>query len=63
MPKSHIFEGEEVFDVSDAYPDFSEQIWEHYRSTNHIEHVTGMEFHSKNNLLIMTWLMNKELLF
>ncbi|ABX12816.1 porin PorA family protein [Nitrosopumilus maritimus] len=37
------FEGEEIFDVSDVYPDFSEQIWEHYRATNHIEPVTGMD--------------------
>ena len=39
----YVFEGEEVFDVSDVYPDFSEQIWEHYRATNHIEPVTGMD--------------------
>ena len=37
------FEGEEIFDVSDAYPDFSEQIWEHYRATNYIEPVTGLD--------------------
>ena len=37
------FEGEEIFDVSDVYPDFSEQIWEHYRATNYIEPVTGMD--------------------
>ena len=37
------FEGEEIFDVSDAYPDFEEQIWEHYRATNYIEPVTGLD--------------------
>ena len=37
------FEGEEIFDVSDVYPDFSEQIWEQYRATNYIEPVTGMD--------------------
>ena len=37
------FEGEEIFDVSEAYPDFSEQIWEHYRATNYIEPVTGLD--------------------
>ncbi|QDI88040.1 DUF3068 domain-containing protein [Candidatus Nitrosopumilus sp. SW] len=37
------FEGEEIFDVSDAYPDFEEQIWEHYRATNYIEPITGLD--------------------
>ena len=37
------FEGEEIFDVSEAYPDFDEQIWEHYRATNYIEPVTGLD--------------------
>ena len=39
----YVFEGEEIFDVSDAYPDFPEQIWEHYRATNYIEPVTGLD--------------------
>ena len=37
------FEGEEIFDVSEAYPDFEEQIWEHYRATNYIEPTTGLD--------------------
>ena len=37
------FSGKTTFDVSDVYPEFTEQIFEEYSATNYIDPITGID--------------------